>query len=215
MRKDKPLSLKVSIIMLVAVICLTLLLLFAVPSRSTITTTNILPDAELPWNKSVKDVVETLDKIYKSVDGSDIKWALCETDSKGLYQMCLKDSQRPGPFRFSFSRGKLVGYMAEFSESDYVNLIYSGKINYRGQGHGVVKTQTREFRVYEMDINSGHLELYMVWDKDLKKIRVQTKYKFVGQKEKTIIRTPVKEDEAWQTESILASATQSLKSGTL
>lgn len=177
------------------------LLVYAIPSTGSITKTNILPDAELPWNKSIKDLVETLDKIYKSADGSDMEWALCETDVKGIYQMCLKDSKRPGPFQFNFSRGKLVGYTAEFGEIDYVNLIYSGKLNYEGKGHGVVRTQSREFRTYEMDINLGHLELYMVWDKDLKKIRVQTKYKFVGQKKKTIIRKPVPEDKAWHTES--------------
>jgi len=169
---------------------------------------NILPDVELPWNQSADKLVDTLNRIY-TVAGQKIEWALCEAGNEGVYQMCLLNSDRSGPFKFIFSEGRLTGYVAEFSEAQRDNLVYSASVNYRGKSNGYVQTHSREFRVYEMEIKHGWLELYMVLDRDLRKVRVQAKYKYHGKKDKT--KTPESDTEdqkAWEyTELNMVSAT--------
>lgn len=171
----------------------------------------ILPDGNLPWNSNHIEVLKTLDAIYE-YKGKKVEWFMCDTGVEGLWQMCLKDKDAAGPFKFIFADDKLVGYLAEFPLSEYDNLVYSGKHVY--SSHGVVKTVSREFRVYEMEIRHGWLELYMVLDKDLKKVRLQAKYKYLGEKIKTETDRPgLEDDKAWDMESSMVSDTSSLTSG--
>lgn len=183
MRKSKyPLSFRIAMIF---VGILFVVGLFVIPSRSA--HENVLPDMELPWNKSEAALIETLNKIYQ-LKGQPAEWALCEVAESRIYQMCTKDFQQAGPFEFVFSEGRLVGYLAEFSEKDYATLVYSADVNYpkntKGIGRSFVKTKSREFRVYEKEMKFGHLELYMVWDKDSLRVRLQAKYKHTGRKDK-------------------------------
>ena len=182
MRTKYPLSLRLAIIIGVGLVVV-VALMSAIPSNGA--QENVLPDVELPWYKSHKDLVETLNKIY-TIGGDKTEWMLCEEIEGSVYRMCLKDKFHAGPFAFYFADGKLTGYSGEFNESDLGKLIYSADVNYpkdiEGNSRGHVKTKSREFRVYERDYNKGHLELYMVWDKDTMKVRVQTKYKYTGKK---------------------------------
>jgi hypothetical protein len=172
----------------------------------------ILPDGNLPWNSNHIEVLKTLDAIYE-YEGKKVEWFMCDTGVEGLWQMCLKDKDAVGPFKFIFVNDKLVGYIAEFPLSEYDNLVYSGKHVY-GNSHGVVKTVSREFRIYEMEIRRGWLELYMVLDRDLKQIRIQAKYKYLGEKTKTETDQPgLEDDKAWHMESNMVSDTSSLTSG--
>jgi len=207
MRETKyPLSLKVALVLLGIAF---LICLFVIPSNSS--PKNILPDVELPWNKTEGALVETLNKIYQ-YQGDKTAWALCETKVEGLYHMCLKDSGKIGPFRFIFSEGKLAGYLAEFPEMEYATLVSSAAANYPkgsdGVGGGFVKTQSREFRVYERDMKFGHLELYMVWDKDTLKVRVQAKYKHTGrQKKSEEIKLELDDGKAFMESDVIACLT--------
>jgi len=172
----------------------------------------ILPDSQLPWNSNHTEVVEVLNKIYQHGE-KETEWALCDTGVPGLWQMCLSDQELAGPFKFNFVDDKLVGYYAEFSMSQYDNLVYSGKHIYTSRGF--VKTASRHFRVYEMEIKHGWLELYMVMDKDLEKIRVQAKYKYIEDEVKPEKDTNNLEDEkAWEdTDTSMASATNTGTTG--
>ncbi len=154
------------------------------------TSRGLLPDVFLPWNSPPNKVVQVLDQIYQ-YKGQKTKWAMCETDVPGLFQMCLKDKDKAGPFTFIFTENKLTGYIAEFPDSKYDQLVRSGKNMYVSRG--IVKSASREFRVYEMQIMDGYLELFMVYDKDSHKVRLQTKYKYLG-KDKTDVEEPVLED---------------------
>ena len=210
-RSSYPLSLRIVIIL--AIIVIVLVVLFVLPSNGTQRPRIILPDGQLPWNSDHTKVVEVLNEIYQH-DGKKTEWSMCDTGVEGLWQMCLKDKDAAGPFRFNFVDDKLVGYFAEFQLSDYDNLVYSGKHIY-GASHGVVKSASREFRIYEMGIRRGWLELYMVLDRDTKKIRVQAKYKHIGSKDKTqTLESDTEDDKAWEhTESNMASATLTGQTG--
>lgn len=190
-RTKYPLSLKVALVLLSAmfVICL-----FVIPSNSSNQEVvgsdsgeNILPDMELPWNKSAETLVTTLNKIYQ-YQGALTEWELHESDIENIYYMVIKGSDKIGPFKFVFNEGKLSGYLAEFAVMKYSTLIYSADVNYpkktEGVGRGFVKTQSREFRTYERDLKFGHVELFMVWDKDSLRVRIQAKYTHTGNPKK-------------------------------
>ncbi len=198
-RSNYPISLKIALVLLGVVMVLALI---SIPKGHSAKDDdsilpNVLPDMELPWNKSKDALVETLNKIYQ-YRGQLTEWELVETHVETIYHMKLKNSDKIGPFSFIFSDERLSGYLAEFPEMQYATLISSANVNYPkdedGVGHGVVKSTSREFRVYERELKFGHLELFMVWDKDTLRVRLLAKYKHKPKKKKKSEQPVQKED---------------------
>jgi hypothetical protein len=225
-----PLSFKCVLVVLGIILGMSV---FFIPSNGQTYDPNqmAIPDALIPWNDSMENVVTSLDQMYEYA-GKPTKWSMCATGTEGLWQMCLRDDNKAAPFTFHFKGDKLSGYTAEFPYSEYGHLIHSAKTIYKGGARGLVKSKNREFRIYEMPIRNGWLELYMVYDKQAARVRLQAKYIYTGKVEdvkemdvetsipvmkpmevKPVEKGLMKDIKAWDGESSMAYVTPILMTG--
>jgi len=169
--KRYPGSLRIVIVMLSML--LTMAVVFAATPDSKI---NYTPDARLPWGGSIDEVEVMLNVLYKP----DVPLKICESQLPNIYAMCVIDEDgyaHGSHMVFTFEEEKLMGYRAKFDEKALKGVIASAKRNYDGGGKGTVSSRNRTFWIFEKDFKKGGWnELYIVHDKILKKVRVQSRF---------------------------------------
>jgi len=176
MRRNKlPNSLRIAIVILVAamIVAAVLTQIHAAKDRTDLST--LVPDAQLPWNESKEMVEQSLNKIYGTETTS---LTLKESKLEGVYEVLfIKDGSKvKSSMVFNFVDGKLRSYTRQFKPDILKDILASAKLNYKGGGDGFVKTSTREIYVYEKVIDKGRIELYMIYDKPSKLIRIQSRF---------------------------------------
>ena len=179
MKKSYPISLKIAVIVLCMFVTMVVVFAATPEKAAKPKVTNLTPDSKLPWGGSIDEVEVALNVLYKAAAGMPIQ--LCESQLESVYAMCIVDDEtgeiHGSHMIFQFKDGQLAGYRAKFDEKDLKDIISSAKFHYKDASHGKVSSRTRTFYIYEKELKKDSWnELYIVHDRIMKKVRVQSRF---------------------------------------